>query len=236
VPLLKRSCSIFVFDQTVSLDSIYAVSVSKLTKILAEGSFFSFFPKVYSYDIWTDDVTHDVVLGLVSFLHSEGVEIRFWNDLSLSEDFVFQFKPYVKYWGFYCPTFNTSDYQMIIGSHGFQEAQDKLDRFLSENINVFLHMPLYSYHLDDLPEWIDFILKHDYLTFFHYQKFDLSSSQRRSIHYFEQFLPVVVLPLSKPYLDSDLSLPFHGGGNFEWLFKLAMIRKRLRRFRSFFSI
>ena len=100
--LSKRSCSLFVFDQTVSLDSIYAVSALELTKILAEGSFFSFFPKVYSYDIWTDDVANDVVLGLVSFLYLEGVEIRFWNDLSLPEDFVFQFKSYVKYWGFYC--------------------------------------------------------------------------------------------------------------------------------------
>ena len=127
-------------------------------------------------------------------------------------------------------------YRQDVDDLRYSPSIELFNLFLSENINVFLHMPLYSYHLDDLPEWIDFILKHDYLTFFHYQKFDLSSSQRRSIHYFEQFLPVVVLPLSKPYLDSDLSLPFHGGGNFEWLFKLAMIRKRLRRFRSFFSI
>ncbi len=234
--LLKRSCSIFIFNHIVSFDSIYAVTVSDLSKMLDEGSFFSFFPKVYSYDLWADDVANDVVLRLVVFLHSEGFEVRFWNDLSLSEDFVFQFQPYINQWGFYLPTFNASDYQMIIGTHDFQDAQSKLDRFVSENINVFLHMPLFSYHLDDLPDWIDFILNYDYLTFFHYQKSALSSSQRRSIHYFEQFFPVIILPLSKPYLHSDFSFPLHGNLNFEWLFKLAIFRKRVRRFRSFLNI
>ena len=234
--ILKRSCPIFIVDGSVSFDNAHVVSSHDLTDMLNQGTFFSSFPKCFSYDIWTDNIMSDGLVRLVHFLHGEGLIIRFWNDLSLSEEFIFHLRSYISYWGFYWPTFNPHDYQAIIGGHSFQHAQSLLDRLMSETINVFLHLPIYPYHLDDLPEWVDYILEYQHLTFFHYQHTELSSLQKQSLHYFEQFLPVFILPLRHSYYMSDLPLPLHIHSNFESLFSRASFRKSIRRLRLFLGL
>ncbi|MBI59767.1 hypothetical protein CL657_00950 [bacterium] len=234
--MFKRSCPIFICDKKTIPNNGYCINSSDVCLLIENGRFFSVFPKCFSYDLFFDDLILDGVINLIQFLHKEGCQIRLWNDFSVSEDTVFKLRLYINYWGFYFPTFNSQEYQDLLGDHTFKDALACFDRLLGEGINAFLHLPLQPYHMDDLPEWVDFILEHHYLTLFHYQKSVFTARQIKSLHYFEQFLPVFMLPLVKPYYDLGWDLPLHSESNFEATLAKARFRKGLKKYRSLLKI
>ena len=232
--MFKQSYSIVIVNSEKETHSKARFLSSELLSLIDQGRLFSVVPNVPVYNIVAEDPYADGVISLVMFLYGEGRKVRFWYDLSLTEDYVFQLKSYVDQWFFYCPSLDSHEYQRALGNHSYDDASVKLTAFLNEGVPCFLYIPIYNHMLDLLPEWVDLILEKKIRVIFYFQKSLFTRSQRKSIRYFEQFsfvhcfaLPCTCDPLWQ-LSEYRLSLDRY--------FFYSKIRNKYRRLKLFFGI
>ena len=188
-----------------------------------------------TYDLYGDQLLENE--DAVAYIYEKakkGSTIRVWTQGDFPVEAMVKVKPYIHHWCIYCPSLDETRYREQLGTDELSNLFSRLDQYQEEGVSVHIHVPVTRENLSWLPDYVSQIRTKNYRALLHYQTSSVSKDERQSIHYFQRYSNIHILPCNRPYPIHSYPLPLGQALSFDlrllkatFMAGMARIRTRL---------
>lgn len=167
----------------------------------------------YSRSEWVNVIgclpsEYETLSFLLTFLKSEGIRIRFWNqgvvDMGMLESIVDRCDELM----LYCPSVDERIYQDIAVDSTFEEFLDLVQFLKDGTVSFGLYTPVIVEYIGDLPDIHEFAREHGLRWLLHYVPSDLNSDQCDSVNRYYNIQGVDVFKVKGKQDQRCIGVPF----------------------------
>ena len=213
------------------------ISAESILEIMRSGQFFSRFKKKKVVNIYGGNPLLNTSFSqLVSFLKNEKIYVRVWTHLNVQLDYIYKINKYVDQWCFYFPYLNADRYQFHVGRHDFDTFEKNLMHLTQDRVSFVLHMPVNQDSLSQLPDVVDFVLKHQCKLWLHFDKRKFSKAIIKDIYYCARYKGIYVIPVTFKTGNLSCNIPLNKSYCFEKQLFYAKWISFFKRWQTKFTI
>ena len=208
---------------------VYVANTCELQCLGCELAPYVVYPKANThtrvYDIYGGNpLGSEAALQYIQTLVKQDKQIRLWTHGHITYETFVTLKPYIHTWCFYAPSCDEHEYRTHVGNQEFNDCVAFLDQVKADKVRYAVHIAVTKENIIRLPDDMRFIRQKKYPCWIHYDKTQFTIDEQNSIHYFERYGDILVLPLRKGYPEGSCRVPLGQGFSLQWRLLVARYR------------